>query len=253
MIPPGAEGKVTLNLNLRGFQGYVKKTAAVLSDDPATPRLVVEVEGTVKPLIEVLPAKTIYFQGMADDLKEKNIDLITTSKPFKILKVSDDLDKKAAWRLETVEDGKHYRLILSNNTKRGIYRGSITMHTDYEETPELTVWVNGSIEGELAIRPKMLVVGQLAPDQDVISGRVLVTDNKGKDFHILKCTYDEKAIKVVQSPLPDKTGFSLDVTPRMNNIPKGGRLQSKMLIETDIPSEEKQEVQIQAINLSDTK
>ncbi|MGA2400347.1 MAG: OS_HP3 family (seleno)protein, partial [Syntrophobacteraceae bacterium] len=179
-----------MELNLKGFQGYVKKTAAVLSDDPANPRVILLVEGTVKPLIEVRPDKTVYFQGIADGLSEKAIDLITTSKQFHIRKVEDNLDKKAAYRLETVEDGKHYRLRVTNNTLRGNYRGSITLYTDFAEKPELTVWVNGSIEGEIGIRPKVLVVGRLSPDQGVISGKVLVVDNKNRPFKIVRCTYD---------------------------------------------------------------
>ena len=248
-IPPGAEGKVTLEVNLKGFQGYVKKTATVLSDDPANPRLVLAVEGTVKPLIEVLPEKTVYFQGMPGDIAEKTIDLITTSKPFHIRKIEDDLDKKAGYRLETVEDGKHYRLTVSNKTLQGNYRGSITLFTDFAEKPELTVWVNAFIEGEIAIRPKVLVVGKLSPDQGVISGKILVIDNKQKPFKIVKYTYDKRYINVTQAPLSSGPGFSLEVKPEMENIPLGSRIQTLLTIETDVASEEKLEVQIQAINL----
>jgi hypothetical protein len=237
-------------LNLKGFQGYVKKSATVLSDDPANPRLVLFLEGTVKPLIEVRPEKTIYFQGMADELTEKTIDLITTSKPFHIRKVQDDLDRKAGYRLETVDDGKHYRLRVSNNTIRGNYRGTITLYTDFAEKPELTVWVNAFIEGEIGIRPKVLVVGQLSPDQGVISGKVLVIDNKKRAFRIVKCTYDERLIHVTQAPLPDESGFSLEVKPKMEDIPAGSRILTPLIVETDAVPEEKLEVQIQAINLA---
>jgi hypothetical protein len=166
--------------------------------------------------------------------------------------VNDNLENKATYKLATVEEGKHYRLILSNNAKRGIYRGSITLHTDLSEKPEITVWVNGNIEGEIGIRPKTLIVGRLSPDQGVIAGNVLVTNNLNKTFQILRCTYDERVINVIQSPLPDNAGFSLAVTPRMENIPPGGRLQTKLTLETDVASEGKQEVQVQAFNLSDT-
>ncbi len=243
---------MTLSLNLKGFQGYVKKSASVLSDDPANPRIVLAVEGTVKPLIEVLPEKTLYFQGLPDGLPEKTIDLVTTSKLFHIQKIDDDLNKKATYKLETVEDGKHYRLKVSNNTPSGNYRGAITLHTDFAEKPELTVWVNGSIEGEIGIRPKVLVVGRLSPDQGVISGKVLVLDNKNRAFKIVRCTYDERILHVTQMPFPDGRGFSLEVIPEMKHIPPGDRIQTILTVETDVPSEEKQDVQIQAINLAET-
>ncbi len=237
---------------MKGFQGYVKKTATVLSDDPANPRLVLLVQGTVKPLIDVRPEKVIYFQGMADDLAEKTIDLISASKQFHIWKIDDDLNKKAVYKLETLEDGTHYRLRVSNNTPRGNYRGTITLYTDFAEKPELTVWVNGSIEREIGIRPKVLVVGRLSADQGVLSGKVLVLDNKNRAFKIVRCTYDERVVHVTQMPFPNGPGFSLEVTPNMENIPPGGRIQTVLTVETDVPSEEKQEVQIQAINLVET-
>jgi hypothetical protein len=248
-ISPGAEGQITLVVNPKGFQGHVKKTATVLSDDPANPRLVLALEGTIKPLIEVRPEKTVYFQGMANELAGKTIDLITTSKPFHIRKMADDLDNKVGYRLETVEDGKHYRLTVHNNILRGNYRGSITLYTDFDEKPELTIWVNAFIEGEIAIRPKVLVVGQLSPDQGVISGKILVIDNKKKAFKIVRCTYDKRFINVTQTTMPNEAGFSLEVKPEMQNIPPGSRMQSLLTVETDAAPEEKLEVQIQAINL----
>ena len=106
----------------------------------------------------------------------------------------------------------------------GNYRGSITLYTDFAEKPELTVWVNGSIEGEIGIRPKVLVVGRLSLDQGIISGKVLVVDNKNKAFKIVKCMYDERVIHVRQEPFPNEPGFSLEVTPKMENIPPGSRI-----------------------------
>lgn len=244
---------MTLKLDLKGFQGYVKKTATIVSDDPANPRMVLVVEGKVEPLIRILPEKSVSFQGMAGAIKESIVDLVATSKDFHIRRLDDNLEKKAAYRLETVEDGKHYRLRISNNTKRGNYRGTITLHTDFAEKSELTIWVNGSIEGEIAIRPKTLVVGRLSPDQGVIAGKVLVTNNLKNVFRIVKCSYDQRVINVTESPMPNEAGFSLEVTPNMQNIPPGGRLQTALTIETDVDSDVKQEVQVQAINLGDTQ
>ena len=237
---------------MKGFQGYVVKTATVLSDDPANPRVTLLVEGTVKPLIEVLPEKTINFQGVADSLTEKSVDLITTSKQFHILKADDELNKKAAYKLETVENGKHYRLRVSNNTLRGDYSGYITLYTDFAEKPVLTVRVNGSIEGEIGIRPKVLIVGRLSTNQGVSSGKVLVFNNKNRDFKIVRCKYDERILHVTQKPLPNESEFILEVIPNMENIPLGGLIQTVLTLETDVPSEGEQEVQVRIIDLAET-
>jgi hypothetical protein len=244
---------VTLEFKLKGFQGYVVKTATVLSDDPANPRVTLLVEGTVKPLIDVQPERTIYFQGVADSLTEKTVDLVTTSKQFHILKTDDELDKKAVYKLETVENGKHYRLRVSNNTLRGDYGGYITLYTDFAEKPVLTVWVNGSIEGEIGIRPKVLIVGRLSTNQGVSSGKVLVINNKSRAFKIVRCEYDERILHVTRMPFSNGPGFSLEVIPNMENIPPGGRIQTVLKVETDVPSEGEQEVQVLVIDLEEHK
>jgi hypothetical protein len=241
-----------LEFKLKGFQGYVVKTATVLSDDPANPRVTLLVEGTVKPLIEILPERTINFQGTADSLTEKILDVVTTSEQFHVLKTDDTLNKKAAYKLETVENGKHYRLRVSNYTPRGEYRGYITLYTDFAEKPVLTVRVNGSIEGEIGIRPKVLIVGRLSTNQGVTSGKVLVFSNKNRNFKIVRCKYDERILHVTRKPLPNESEFSLEVVPNMENIPPGGLIQTVLTVETDVPSEGEQEVQVRIIDLAET-
>lgn len=250
-IPPGGEGKITLKLDVKNFQGHVKKNAVVSSNDPQNPRVVLSLQGAIKPLIEVRPGKMVYFQGMADQLSEKTVDILTTQHPFHVRKTEDDLGAKAAYRFETVEDGLHYRLRIANRLRQGNYRGTITLFTDLAEKPEVTVWVNGFVEGEIGIRPNVLVVGRVAPEQPLLSGKVLVVSNRGRPFRITKCVHDERIIRVVPSPLPDGTGFSLEISPEMENIPPGGRLQTNIKIVTDLAPEEECEVQVQAINLTE--
>lgn len=252
-IPAHGEGKVTLKLDLNSFQGYVKKSTAITTDDPANPRMTIFLEGTVKPLVAVLPAKSLYLQGMPDTVTEKVVDLVGSTKPFHITKVDSDLAKNAEYRLETVEEGKHYRVRISNRLQRGTYRGSINLHTDLAERPELTVWVNALIEGDVGVRPNLVVVGKMSANQPVISGKVLVVSNRDKPFKIVKCTWDEKLVRVEQTPFPDGKGFSLALTPNMENIPQGSRIQSTLTVETDAAPGEKYDVQVQAINLTDTK
>jgi hypothetical protein len=188
---------------------------------------------------------------MLDQLGDKTVEILNPSSSFHIQKMKDTLAQKAAYRLETVEDGKHYRLVISNLARQGSYRGAITLYTDMAAKPEVTIWVSGFIEGEIGVRPNSLVLGQLAPDHPVLSGKVLVLNNRNKPFRITKCVYDEKMVGVKQAPAPEGAGFTLEVTPNMANIPLGGRLQTSLTIETDAGSEGKQEVQIQLVNLGD--
>jgi hypothetical protein len=244
---------VTLKVNLKGYQGSVKKAATVNSNDPQNSRSTLVLQGNVKPLIEVQPASNIIFRGMADQLDEKAINLTGTKRQFAIQKVESNLEDKIRYRLETVEAGKQYRLKITNLLKQGNYNGFIKCYTDMPEKPEIQIRVSGYIEGEVSVKPLMVLIGKLSTQQPVRTGRVLVVSNRKKPFQIQKLTYDEKMVEVKQEPLPNDAGYSLEITPKVEALPTavGGRSQTSLTIQTDVQSDEPQQVQIHIVNSSD--
>jgi hypothetical protein len=47
-VPPGGEGKITLKINTKGYQGSVRKSARVKSNDPEKPDIILALKATVK-------------------------------------------------------------------------------------------------------------------------------------------------------------------------------------------------------------
>jgi hypothetical protein len=241
---------VTLKVNLKGYQGSVKKSATVFSNDPQNPRLMLTLQGTVKALIEIQPANNIAFRGLADQLTEKTIDLVSTSQRFAIQRVESNVDGKIRYQMDTVEDGKHYRLKVTNLIKQGNYNGIVKCYTDLPGKSEIAIRVSGYIEGEVSVKPLMVLIGKLSAQQPVRSGKVLVVSNRNKPFQIKTLTYDEKLLEVKIEPLPNEPGFSLEVMPKMENVPTGTgvRQQAALTIVTDVQSDEPQQVQVHIIN-----
>ena len=163
-VPAGGTGKVTLRLDTRGYEGKLKKTATVLSNDPREPRLILTLQGAVKTLVDVGPLRSVVFRGPADQQIQKVIDLVGV-KPFRIQKVETTLEGKVAHELEPLETGNGYRLKLDNLAKQGSYAGAIRITTDIAKKPEITIRITGSIEGDIAVRPRTIVVGRLAARQ----------------------------------------------------------------------------------------
>jgi len=251
-IPAGGEGKITLKLNLKGYQGNVKKTATVFTNDPLKSRFILTMQGIVKSLIEVRPTSIVSFRGLADQLPEQTIDLESTTQAFHIQKVESTLEDKVAYQLETVEDGKHYRLKVSNKLKQGNYNGYIKCFTDVPQKSEILIRITGFIEGEVAVRPQTILVGKLGGQQASRTGKVVVVNNRKKPFHISKLNYDERLIRVAQTPIPNETGISLEITPIMENIPSGSRQQTTITIETDINPAETYQVAVHVVHTADT-
>lgn len=248
-IPPGGEGKITLKVSLKGFHGNFKKTATVFSNDPQNPRAMLIIQGKINAVLEIRPSTNIAFRGMADQQTEKTIDLVGTTKPFKIVKVESNLADKVRYQIETVEEGKHYRLKVANLVKQGNYSGFVKCLTNVPEKPEIQVRVSGYLEGEISVKPMTLLVGKFSAQQVIRAGKVIVVSNRKKPFQIKKLTYDENLIQVKQEPLTQGSGFGLEITPKVDSLPAGveGRYQTTLTILTDVPSDEPQTVQIHII------
>lgn len=252
-IPPGGEGKITLKLNLKGYQGDVKKTATVTSNDPQNGKLILVMQGRVKSLIDVRPGTNITFRGLADQQRETVLEIVATPpNKFQIQKTETNLEGKISHQVETVQAGTQYKLKVSNLAKQGNYNGFVKVYTDLPQKPDIVVRVSGFIEGEISVKPQTLAVGKLAAQQPLRVGKVMVTNNHGKPFKITKLTYDEKLIKVTQAALPNGEGYSLDVNANIEQIAPGSRQQVVLTIETDVAPSEKYDVQVHAMNAADT-
>lgn len=232
-----------------GYKGSVKKTTTVKCNDPQTPQLQLVMRGTVRTLIDVLPGNTISFRGSAVSLDTKTIDLVGGALPFHIKNIKTDLEGRVAHELESVEDGRRYRLKVSNLLKQGDYRGSLWLQTDLPQKPDVIIRITGAVEGEISITPKTLFIGKMSAQQPVKSGSVLVIGNSGKPFKITKMAHDGKFVAVSQHPLADKNGYRLEITPKLENLSPGARQQTLLTIETDLAPEGKQEVVIQLMNV----
>jgi hypothetical protein len=146
-ILPGGEGKVTLTLNLNNYNGPVWKSATIVSNDPQNPLINLDFHCSVRPHIEIRPTHFVQFKGMNERQQEKEVDLITTSQPFKILRIENTLGDKIAYRLETLVKERHYRLKIINLQKMESYSGMIRCFTNHPKKPEIQILIRVTLDG----------------------------------------------------------------------------------------------------------
>jgi hypothetical protein len=247
-IPPGGEGKITLRVNLKGYEGLVTKTATVISNDRRKQDLILTVQGTVKPLIQVRPNRYVQLQGSAGEIAPAEVELVANPQPFQVQKTEDNLQGKVFHKLETLEGGRRYRLLVANTAGEGNYAGFIKIFTDHPQKPELIIRVNGRVEGKIAVRPAAVVVGKPNARQPIRFGKVVIMSNQRESFQITRITYDRDLLEVTQEPLQGQAGYVLEIKPRMENIPSGTRTEAAVVVETDVPGEKK-EIKVHVVNL----
>jgi hypothetical protein len=250
-IPPGGEGKVRMKVSLKNYVGKVEKKATIQSDDPQTPEVVLRMIGAVMPIIDVKPTPGILFRGMADQVSESVLDLTATTAPFHITSSETNIGESISYQVETVVDGKHYRLKVSNKLKQGNYGGFIKLNTDLAQKPDILIRVSGFVEGEISVKPQNILIGKLSANQPERLGKIAVTSNRNKPFDITRLTYDDDLMSISREPSEDQAGFVLVVKPKLEGLRIGSRKQTKLIIETDLNPSEKIEVLVHVFNAAD--
>ena len=143
-IPPGGEGKITLKLNTRGYEGKVRKTARVYTNDRNRQTDTITIEAFVKTPILVSP-RSVFLQGKMTDTVSKSVDI--KGDPGKVLKIEPvdfSLNHRVKYTIEEVSQGKHYRInFTSIPNVANHYQGALRLKTNYPEKAEVVIFVRG--------------------------------------------------------------------------------------------------------------
>lgn len=145
-IPPGGEGKIVLKVDTKRFKGSINKTARVYTNDPGNKIVKISLSAFVKVSISVSP-KSVYLGGFAGDTIERAAAVRAQSPARLSLKPVDfSLSGKVDYRIETLEKGRHYRIVFKNKcAEEGRYKGFLRLQTNYPDKPEVTIRITGNI------------------------------------------------------------------------------------------------------------
>lgn len=143
-IPPGGEGKITLKLNTKGYEGNVRKAARVYTNDPARQMEVITVQAFVKTVIMVSP-RAVFLQGKGTDAVTKSVEIKgDPARTLSIEPVDFSLNHRVKYAVEEISRGKHYRIHFTSIPKAADqYQGALRLKTNYPEKPELVIYVRG--------------------------------------------------------------------------------------------------------------
>jgi hypothetical protein len=143
-VPPGGEGKITLLLKTRGYEGKLRKGARVYTNDPGNKMETLTLEVFVKTPILVSP-RSIFIQGKATETLTRSVHIKgDPAKPLKIEPIDFNLNHRLKYSIEELSPGEHYRIDFTSipNTSDQ-YRGRLLLKTNYPEKPQLSILVRG--------------------------------------------------------------------------------------------------------------
>jgi hypothetical protein len=148
LILPGAEGKITINFNSRGFSGKIDKTIEVKTNDPEHSQIHLKMTGKIRKLVNIQPEK-VHLKGIIGEEISQTVTITLAEEAFNIVKVSLSKGTDIRYSMEQIElsGKKAYRLTVENIKKtEGRYLDYITIKTDRSDFPSLNIPVSGDIK-----------------------------------------------------------------------------------------------------------
>lgn len=240
-IPPGGEGKITLEVRTKGYQGKVHKSARVFSNDPEHPQVTIGLKGEIWVPIDVTP-RYVRLRGMEDEVTETVVRVRgQKQEPLTTQLASVSIPDKVEVKLQETERGRAYQIKVKNKAKgEGRYSGKLRLTTNYPEQPEIVIQITGNIRGSLEVRPKMLSFGRMSQERlrqlknspTGITRSVTVILNKGNDLKIEKIELEKSLFKVSTKQIQPGRIAQILVNPILKKLRRGAN-QDRLKIYTN--------------------
>ncbi len=211
VIKPGAEGKITLNVDTKNFQGPISKTALVVTDDPTTPQTTLFLSATVKPYVEALPYGFFRIQALTGETATSDLTLVSDEPDFKPSKAEVDAPylKVALAPVPEKERvaGKNpnqYKISVTTlpNAPEGLLAGHVKVTTGIKKQPEFEIAISGYVKPTISVTPTAVNFGNFDPKGEPVKRNITLVSNDAKA--------EGFAVTKAQSSVP---GISAEIVP----------------------------------------
>lgn len=243
-LAPGETAAIRLNWDTLRLRQAVAGRMTLYLNDPATPRVDIDLRGQVVPAIEFQPRPAVYFSQFADERQTDSILLKNNrEEPLAIEQISGSSDR-FEHRLDTLEPGRAFRISVSTRAglAAGRYRDHLVIVTDDADYPRLHVEVNILVKPDLFLTPETVDFGTLSRSAlaagsgaaDFVRQSVVIRRRHGT-MAITALSGDLPALDLSVSPKGQAEGFLLEVGVRPEML-QSGPLEGTVTIETDDPA-----------------
>ena len=195
MIPPGGEGEIKAVLRTKGRSGVTKKRITVMSNDPETPNLSLELSGEIVVDVEVKPRHLSFGQVGKGETGEREFELkVNEPGKVKILEVTVSDERYVLERTagELAGDSK-YKLKLTDTKTIGRVTGKVIIKLEGSENDTIEVPIRATVVGDLRYSRSVYFNKREGeyPERDIV-----FTRRSGKGVTIKKAEDPEGHLKL---------------------------------------------------------
>ncbi len=243
-VPAGGETKISTKLSLAGRQGQQHKAITVESNDPQQPRFMLTLKGTAGTAVDVQPSRLMQSQLPPGSQPTGTVQITgMAGTPFKVLAV-DSSSAQVSAQVETVEEGRIYRLLVSPTQPLGPGQteATLTVKTDHPQRPTLQVPVLFIAKADLVVAPRELIFP--AASSNPVTRYIIVRANDGQPFQIARVETPTQEITSETSAF-GANGYRIQLS---NLKPEASLNQRVVRLYTSIPGQAPLDVPIRIIN-----
>lgn len=241
-IPPGGLAELSARLSLQGRTGPQHKSITVESNDPKQQYVTLYLEGTAIAELDVQP-RQVTFGRISGDAAVTSVVEITarTTNAVKITRLNAGSTNLAA-RLETIEEGRHYRILVSSVPPlvQGTLRGSVHIETDHPKYSAMDIPISAFVATDLMYLPTELT---LVENPTASARYVIVRSDTGKKFEVQAVEAPSPSIQTSIQPM-DQNGYRIELTNIVATADLNGKV---LLIRTTMPGNEEIRIPLRVI------
>lgn len=198
-IQPGNKGEIKAVFNSGSYGGKIRKNLTVFSNDAKKPQFQLTLTGEIIEEVTIEP-KNINFGSLSvgeestrtltvNSLTDLNLAIkkITTSQPFVKAEIK-----------EQNGEGFLVQVTIKGNFKIGRFNGGVSLETNSQKQPKITIPFFGEVVGDITIYPKKIYYGNVVEGREV-DQKLFVKINK-ENIKILeaKITPDFLSTKIME-------------------------------------------------------
>ncbi len=238
-IAPDQEVALQVKLDTAKIRGAFNGEIAVRLNDPQQPTVTFSVAGSVVPLIEFSPMAALFVSGPKGTGGEGSIEIINHDRdPLRILFL-ESASERFALKLDTVEDGRRYRLTLTMKPDGpgGKATDTIVLHTSNPTRPLLKVSANTYLRERVYTFPDVVDLGAIRladvkADPARLAQTLMVYQQNGTDFRVTFSTAAPLAIRGERGPKGDRWQATVAI---QDDALSPGPIRGSIVVDTNDP------------------
>jgi hypothetical protein len=144
VIPPGGEGKITLSVKTKGYQGEHHWSARVNTNDPVKDLFYLELKAFINVPIFISP-RHVYLQPAEGQKASRGVEIKAgLDRPLTLRPEQFNLKEKVTYKIHEIEKGRRFRILFTTIPGQpGDYSGFLKLKTNYPEKPIITIMITG--------------------------------------------------------------------------------------------------------------